>query len=186
MAINLSPRQLEQPDFVALVADVLDEACIPPEALELEITEGTLMRRSELNLATLAQLSDMGIQLSVDDFGTGYSSLAYLQRFPVHALKIDQSFVRHIGDDANAAALVTAIIAMAASLRLAVIAEGVETQAQAQFLLARGCTAAQGFHYSKALPPELFIKVVERWNDAPRDSNVPSKNRLGGGTRPAS
>jgi diguanylate cyclase (GGDEF)-like protein len=186
MAINLSPRQLEQPDFVALVADVLDEACIPPEALELEITEGTLMRRSELNLATLAQLSDMGIQLSVDDFGTGYSSLAYLQRFPVHALKIDQSFVRHIGDDANASALVTAIIAMAASLRLAVIAEGVETQAQAQFLLARGCTAAQGFYYSKALPPELFIKVVERWNETPHDANVPSKKRLGGGNRPAS
>jgi diguanylate cyclase (GGDEF)-like protein len=186
MAINLSPRQLEQPDFVALVADILAEARVPPEALELEITEGTLMRRNELNLSTLAQLGEMGIQLSVDDFGTGYSSLAYLQRFPVHALKIDQSFVRHISDDANASALVTAIIAMAASLRLAVIAEGVETQEQSRFLLARGCTAAQGFYYSKALPPELFIKVVERWNEAERDSNSLPKRHVGGGSRPAS
>jgi diguanylate cyclase (GGDEF)-like protein len=182
MAINLSPRQLEQPHFGALIADVLNEARIPADSLELEITEGTLMRRSEFNLSTLAQLSEMGIRLSVDDFGTGYSSLAYLQRFPVHALKIDQSFVRDIDVDANACALITAIIAMAASLRLTVVAEGVETQEQSQFLLARGCPAAQGYYYSKALPPELFIKVVDRWNEAAQALKLPSKKRLSGGT----
>jgi EAL domain-containing protein (putative c-di-GMP-specific phosphodiesterase class I) len=183
MAINLSPRQLEQADFGAMIAHLLDEAGVPADSLELEITEGTLMRRSEFNLSTLVQLSEMGFRLSVDDFGTGYSSLAYLQRFPVHALKIDQSFVRDIGIDANDSALVTAIIAMAASLRLNVIAEGVETLEQSRFLLARGCPAAQGFYYSRALPPELFIKVVERWNEAAQAPNVPSKKRLGGGNR---
>jgi diguanylate cyclase (GGDEF)-like protein len=181
MAVNLSPRQLEQPGFGMLIADVLKEAHVPADALELEITEGTLMRRSEFNLSTLAQLSEMGIRLSVDDFGTGYSSLAYLQRFPVHALKIDRSFVRDIDVDANACALITAIIAMATSLRLSVIAEGVETQEQSRFLLARGCSAAQGYYYSKALPPELFLKVVEKWNDAPQASNLPSKGSFSGG-----
>jgi diguanylate cyclase (GGDEF)-like protein len=180
MAVNLSPRQLEQPEFVAMIADVLKQARIPADALELEITEGTLMRRSDFNLSTLARLSEMGFRLSVDDFGTGYSSLAYLQRFPVHALKIDQSFVRDIGVDANASSLVTAIIAMASSLRLTVIAEGVETQEQSRFLLARGCPAAQGFYYSKALAPALFIELVERWNKA---SNAPSKRRVRGGNR---
>jgi diguanylate cyclase (GGDEF)-like protein len=183
MAVNLSPRQLEQPDFGAMIADVLNEARVPADSLELEITEGTLMRRSEFNLATLARLSEMGFRLSVDDFGTGYSSLAYLQRFPVHALKIDQSFVRDIGVDANASALITAIIAMAASLRLNVIAEGVETQEQSRFLLGRGCPAAQGFYYSRALPPELFVKVLERWNEAAQAPNLSPKRRFGGGNR---
>jgi diguanylate cyclase (GGDEF)-like protein len=183
LAINLSPRQLEQPDFGAMIADILHETRVPADSLELEITEGTLMQRTEFNLATLAQLGEMGFRLSVDDFGTGYSSLAYLQRFPVHALKIDQSFVRNIGVDANASALITAIIAMAASLRLHVIAEGVETHEQLQFLLARGCPAAQGFYYSRALPQGLFLKVVERWNEAAQIPHLPSEKRFGGGNR---
>ena len=159
MAVNLSPRQLEKADFCALVAQILDEAGIPASALELEITESILMQRSEYNLATLNRLSDMGIKMSVDDFGTGYSSLAYLQRFQVHALKIDQSFVRDIGDDKNDTALVTAIIAMAASLQLDVIAEGVETPQQAEFLMAHGCHEAQGFYYSKAVPADAFAEL---------------------------
>jgi diguanylate cyclase (GGDEF)-like protein len=170
MAVNLSPRQLEQPDFSLLIGNILKEAGIPGDALELEITEGTLMRRSEFSLATMAQLSDMGIRLSVDDFGTGYSSLAYLQRFPVHALKIDQSFVQDIGTDPNDSALITAIIAMASSLRLTVIAEGVETPEQARFLLSHECPAAQGFYYSKALPPKLFFKVLDKWNDTAKSA----------------
>ncbi|WP_167083945.1 bifunctional diguanylate cyclase/phosphodiesterase [Massilia frigida] len=156
MAVNLSPRQLEQANFCSLVGQILDEEGLPATALELEITESILMQRSEYNLAMLNQLSDMGIQLSVDDFGTGYSSLAYLQRFPVHSLKIDQSFVRDIGTDQNDTALVTAIIAMAASLQLEVIAEGVETLPQAEFLMAHGCAAAQGFYYSKAVRADAF------------------------------
>lgn len=172
MAVNLSPRQLEQAEFNLLMKDILDESGIPGDALELEITEGTLMRRSDFNLATLAQLSDMGIRLAIDDFGTGYSSLAYLQRFPVHALKIDQSFVRDIGADPNDSALITAIIAMASTLRLTVVAEGVETPEQVQFLVEHNCAAAQGFYYSKALPPSLFLKVLDIWNgsEAPTSS----------------
>jgi diguanylate cyclase (GGDEF)-like protein len=165
IAVNLSPRQLEESDFCALVREVLDEAGISGESLELEITEGTLMRHSKFNLATLARLSDMGVRLSVDDFGTGYSSLAYLQRFPVHALKIDQSFVRNIGTDPNAGALITAIVAMADSLRLTVIAEGVETKPQLQFLRSRGCPAAQGFYFSPAVPAEEFIASLGKWNE---------------------
>jgi diguanylate cyclase (GGDEF)-like protein len=172
MAINLSPRQLEQPDFCVLLGSILDAAGVPADAIELEITEGTLMRRSEFNLATLAQLSEMGIRLSVDDFGTGYSSLAYLQRFPVHALKIDQSFVHDIATDPKDSALITAIIAMAASLRLTVIAEGVETREQAEFLLAHDCPAAQGYFYSKALPPKLFGSVLETWNETASPASV--------------
>jgi EAL domain-containing protein (putative c-di-GMP-specific phosphodiesterase class I) len=148
------------------MARVMADCGVPAEALELEITEGTMMQRSEFNLATLAELAAMGIRLSVDDFGTGYSSLAYLQRFPVHALKIDRSFVNDIGVDPKDSALITAIIAMASSLRLSVIAEGVETPEQAAFLLEHGCPAAQGYHFSKALPSGLFIKVLDRWNDA--------------------
>ncbi|WP_167399865.1 bifunctional diguanylate cyclase/phosphodiesterase [Massilia violaceinigra] len=167
MAVNLSPRQLEQVNFCSLLGQILTETGIAATSLELEITESMLMRRSEYNLAMLTRLSDMGIQLSIDDFGTGYSSLAYLQRFPVHSLKIDQSFVRDIGKDQNDTALVTAIIAMAASLHLGVIAEGVETLQQAEFLMAHGCPAAQGFYYSKAVRadafPDLIGKSFERW-----------------------
>lgn len=160
MAVNLSPRQLEQEDFCALVGHILDDAEIPATALQLEITESILMQPSQYSLATLTRLSDMGIQLSLDDFGTGYSSLGYLQRFPVHALKIDQSFVRDIGKDRNDTALVSAIIAMASSLQLEVIAEGVETLQQAEFLMAHGCHEAQGFYYSKAVPADACSEAI--------------------------
>jgi EAL domain-containing protein (putative c-di-GMP-specific phosphodiesterase class I) len=113
----------------------------------------------------------MGVRLSVDDFGTGYSSLAYLQRFPVHALKIDQSFVRDIGADPNASALITAIVAMASSLHLTVVAEGVETRQQLQFLRSRGCPAAQGFYFSEAVPAEMFIALLDKWNATNTDGN---------------
>jgi diguanylate cyclase (GGDEF)-like protein len=160
IAVNLSPRQLQETDFCFLVEDILKEAGIPPAALDLEITEGTLMPHDDRHLAMLTRLSEMGIQLSVDDFGTGYSSLAYLHRFPVHALKIDQSFVRAIGKDRNDVALITAIIAMAASLRRKVMAEGVETLQQAQFLRAHGCLAAQGFYYSEAVPADRMTEIL--------------------------
>ncbi|MBC7858422.1 MAG: EAL domain-containing protein [Burkholderiaceae bacterium] len=166
IAVNLSPRQLEHAGFCVLVGQILDETGIPASALELEITESILLQRSEFNLTTLTKLRDMGIQLSVDDFGTGYSSLAYLQRFPVHALKIDQSFVRDIGTDPNDTALITAIIAMANSLHLKVMAEGVETWQQAQFLLAHGCLSGQGFYYSEAVPGQAFSDLLHKgWGE---------------------
>ncbi|WP_147375679.1 EAL domain-containing protein [Noviherbaspirillum cavernae] len=160
IAVNLSPRQFYQPNFHGRISDILDEAGLAPSSLDLEITEGVLMQRSDDNVSTLQHLSDMGIKLSVDDFGTGYSSLAYLQRFPVDALKIDRSFVSGIGQDRNDTTLVTAIIAMAHSLRLKVLAEGVETPEQIRFLLAQGCRSAQGYYYSVPVSAEVFTGML--------------------------
>ncbi|HYD61457.1 MAG TPA: EAL domain-containing protein [Noviherbaspirillum sp.] len=160
IAVNLSPRQFFQPGFREMVSSALNDSRISPERLDLEITETTLMQRTEDNVATLKHLSAMGIKLSVDDFGTGYSSLAYLQRFPVDALKIDRSFVSGIGQDSNDTALVMAIISMAQSLHLDVLAEGVETTEQIDFLQAHGCQAAQGFYYSRAVPANDFTALL--------------------------
>jgi diguanylate cyclase (GGDEF)-like protein len=160
MAVNLSPRQFYQPGFQHTIKDIIDESGLSAGSLDLEITEGILLQRNEDNLSALHQLSDMGIQLSVDDFGTGYSSLAYLQRFPVNALKIDQSFVRDINRDHNATALVAAIIAMAHSLDLKVLAEGVETAEQISFLQEHGCLSAQGYYYSKAVSADDFEALL--------------------------
>ena len=162
MAVNLSPRQFFQPNFQNTIKAILDEAGVRAEFLDLEITEGVLMQRSDDNVATLRRLSGMGIKLSVDDFGTGYSSLAYLQRFPVDALKIDRSFVSGIGQDSNDTALVAAIISMAHSLRLKVLAEGVETTEQIDFLQAHGCLSAQGFYYSEPVSADDFTKLLRR------------------------
>ncbi|OWW18696.1 hypothetical protein AYR66_03730 [Noviherbaspirillum denitrificans] len=162
MAVNLSARQLLIPDFAGSVERILLETGVPAAALELEITENFLMHPSEENIGLLTQLSDMGVQLSVDDFGTGYSSLSYLKRFPIDALKIDQSFVRGIGQAQHDAAITNAIIAMAHSLNLKVIAEGVETAEQAAFLRARQCVFAQGYYYSKPVPPEAFTELLHR------------------------
>jgi diguanylate cyclase (GGDEF)-like protein len=161
IAVNLSPHQFYQPNFLDTIKRILHETEVPASALGLEITETTLMHRSKDNIAALEQLNAMGVQLSVDDFGTGYSSLAYLQRFPVHALKIDQSFVRGIGTDSNDTALVKAVIAMAASLNLKVMAEGVETAHQAKFLQSHGCPVAQGFYYSKAVSAQAFSGLLQ-------------------------
>jgi diguanylate cyclase (GGDEF)-like protein/PAS domain S-box-containing protein len=160
IAVNLSPRQFYQPNFPDRVAQILDEAGLAASALDLEITESLLLQRSDDNMATLRQLSAMGIKLSVDDFGTGYSSLAYLQRYPINALKIDQSFVRGIAHNSNDLSLIIAVIAMAHSLNLKVLAEGVETSQQASFLMEHGCPSAQGFYYSAAVPPEIFTGLL--------------------------
>lgn len=157
IAVNLSARQFYQPRFCDRIVAILEETGLAAASLELEITESLLLQRSDDVLDILNRLSRMGIQLTVDDFGTGYSSLAYLQRFPVQMLKIDQSFVRGIGRDRNATALVTAIIAMAHGLDLKVLAEGVETAQQADFLLAHGCLAAQGFYYGEALTADALL-----------------------------
>lgn len=167
VAVNLSPRQFYQADFGNTVKGILAATGVPAECLDLEITEGILLQRNEDNVTTLNQLSSMGIQLSVDDFGTGYSSLAYLQRFPVDALKIDQSFIRNINRDPNATALVAAIISMAHSLNLKVLAEGVETSEQIEFLLSHGCLLAQGFYYSQAVSAEAFSDLLRKQTPLP-------------------
>jgi EAL domain-containing protein (putative c-di-GMP-specific phosphodiesterase class I) len=160
VAVNLSPRQLRRPGFPETVARVLRDAGLAAGVLQLEITEGMLMPQNPETLSMLEELARMGVRLAVDDFGTRYSSLAYLQRFPIHALKIDQSFVGGIGRDTNDTAIVTAMIAMAQSLRLTVIAEGVETAEQAAFLRAQGCEAAQGYFYGKAVPAHGLAEAL--------------------------
>jgi len=165
VAVNLSPRQFYQTNLPNTVKQILDEAGLPAETLDLEITESILLQRSDDNIAVLKQLSDMGIRLSVDDFGTGYSSLSYLQRYPVNGLKIDQSFVGGITWNSHNRALVVAIIAMAHSLDLNVLAEGVETLEQADFLMEHGCASAQGFYYSEAVRPEVLTAMLRKAND---------------------
>ena len=162
VAVNLSPQQFLRPGFPALAQRVLEETGLPASALEIEITEGVLMARSAENVAALEALAALGITLAIDDFGTGYSSLAYLQRFPVSVLKIDRSFTDGLGVEAGDTAIVTAIIAMAHSLQLRVVAEGVETAEQAVVLKAHGCRAAQGFHFSRAVAPEAFVAMLAR------------------------
>ncbi|MBI3900299.1 MAG: EAL domain-containing protein [Gammaproteobacteria bacterium] len=160
IAVNLSPYQFRRPGMAELIATVLKETGLPPSALEMEITEGVLVMQNFDNISLLKQLAGMGVRLAVDDFGTGYSSLAYLQRLPLHALKVDQSFVSGIGEDPNDTAIVTAIIAMAQNLHLQVIAEGVENREQIAFLQKHGCFAAQGFYYSKAVTAEAFTALL--------------------------
>ncbi|MDP2785113.1 MAG: EAL domain-containing protein [Sulfurimicrobium sp.] len=156
VAVNLSGVQLRQRDFVDSVRAVLAETGLAPALLELEITESVLMEQAEETLSTLHQLKEIGVRLAIDDFGTGYSSLSYLKRFPVDTLKIDQSFVRDVTSDPDDAALVTGIIALAHSLRLKVVAEGVETAEQRDFLVRSDCDFIQGYLLSQPVPPEVF------------------------------
>jgi diguanylate cyclase (GGDEF)-like protein/PAS domain S-box-containing protein len=160
VAVNLSPRQFRQPGFYDLIAGVLKENDLPGNALELEITESVLMLQDPDNILALERLFVLGVQLSVDDFGMGYSSLTYVQRFPIHALKIDRSFVNGIGRDPNDTAIVNAVIAMGKSLHLRVIAEGVENDEQLAFLEEQQCTAVQGYYFSHALPPEQLDEIL--------------------------
>lgn len=167
VAVNLSARQFYQPNLTEVVAQVLEEFALPVNALELEITESMLMQPSQDNMTILTQLNGMGVRLSIDDFGTGYSNLSYLQHFPIHGLKIDRSFVIEINRDPHESAIVTAIIAMAHSLHLNVIAEGVDSAEQVAFLKSHGCMAAQGFYYSMPVPAESFSLLLDQVSSSP-------------------
>jgi len=145
LAVNLSVTQLQSPDLLERVREILEDTGLPARLLELEITESSAMQSPETSIRTLYDLKKLGIRISLDDFGTGHSSLSYLKRFPIDTLKIDQSFVRDITNDPDTAAIVTAIIAMGHSLRLKVIAEGVEFTEQATFLKRCGCDQMQGY-----------------------------------------
>jgi EAL domain-containing protein (putative c-di-GMP-specific phosphodiesterase class I) len=151
VSVNVSPLQLEHGSLIAQVKDALGESGLAPELLELEVTEGALMRHPDLAARTLAALREMGVRIAIDDFGTGYSSLAYLKRFRVDRLKIDREFVREIGQDTETQAITLAVIAVAKALDFELIAEGVETTEHRDFLLQNGCTQAQGFLYSRAV-----------------------------------
>jgi EAL domain-containing protein (putative c-di-GMP-specific phosphodiesterase class I) len=138
---------------------VLTDTGFDPGRLQLELTESLLMDSFEQVTTTLGELNALGVQLSIDDFGTGYSSLAYLKRLPCRALKIDRSFVRGLNEDPRDAAIISAVIAMAHSLGLQVVAEGIETESQRNFLVEQGCDQGQGHLFSPALPPEAFLEL---------------------------
>ncbi len=162
ISVNLSSRQFQQQDLVSTVNRSLKDTNLPAELLELEITETLGMKNPELTLKTLHELKSMGIHIAIDDFGTGYSSLSYLKKFPIDTLKIDRSFVSDIQIDSNDAAIVVAVIALAHSLRLKVIAEGVETAEQANYLLEHGCERIQGYIFSPPVPAHDFENIIRK------------------------
>ncbi len=165
VAVNLSPRQFRQPDIAGAIAAILKDTGLDSRHLELEITESIAMHDPQVTQRVLEQLSAIGISHAIDDFGTGYSSLAYLKRFPIDTLKIDQSFVEGVPADADDANIVRAIIALARSLELVVIAEGVETEAQRAFLHAQGCHEIQGFLVCRPQPAHALAELLmsRRW-----------------------
>ncbi|MFC4158308.1 putative bifunctional diguanylate cyclase/phosphodiesterase [Chitinimonas lacunae] len=162
IAVNLSALQFQQANLTELIASMLDEYGLPPSALELEVTESVVMQEVDRVVKTLASLKELGVKLAIDDFGTGYSSLAYLKRFSFDKLKIDRSFVHDLGTDRNDEAICLAIVGLAKVLGLKCIAEGVETQAQAIFLLAAGCDEMQGFLAAEPLTADRFATLLEQ------------------------
>ncbi len=162
MAVNVSTHQLRHAGWSETVAQILEETGLSPAYLELEMTESAILQNDDATIEALRALDDMGVSMALDDFGTGYSSLSYLRRFPFDRLKIDRSFVCDIINNPDDAALTTAILAMAQSLQLRVVAEGVETQEQAEFLRDRGCDELQGFLFSRAVPASDFVRFLDR------------------------
>ncbi len=162
LSVNVSAKQFYQADFVDQVKATVLRHAINPQLLKLELTESMLLEDIEDTIATMSELKELGIQFSLDDFGTGYSSLQYLKRLPLNQLKIDQSFIRDIASDSSDQAIVRTIIAMAQSLELEYIAEGVETEGQRQLLLSNGCSQYQGYLFSKPVPIEQFDALLKQ------------------------
>ena len=160
MAVNLSAVQFRHAELPQFVTQCLNDARVPPELFELELTESAAMANPQAAIATLDELARRGIRLAIDDFGTGYSSLSYLKRFKVYKIKIDQGFVRDITDDPDDKAIVGAIISMARSLGIQTIAEGVETEAQLDYLREEGCNEVQGYLFSKPMTADTFESYI--------------------------
>ena len=158
VSVNLSGQHFIRENLLETVAGIIKETGLDPRFLELELTEGVVMKNAKETVSTLRALKEMGLHIAIDDFGTGYSSLSYLKRFPIDTLKIDRSFVQEITTDSDSAAITNAIIAMAHSLKLRVLAEGVETEEQLAFLRDHGCHALQGFLFSKPLPYDELVR----------------------------
>jgi EAL domain-containing protein (putative c-di-GMP-specific phosphodiesterase class I) len=165
MSVNVSPRQLADPNFPAIVDEALRRSKVPADLLWLEITEGIMISEPELALASLQRLRSLGVRVALDDFGTGYSSLSLLQKFPLQRVKIDRAFVNGVADNANDRSLVRTIIAMGSSLGLDMVAEGVETMQQLRVLGELGCAKAQGYLISHPIPADAMrgtVKALER------------------------
>ena len=160
MAINLSAMQIEHKNFVSLVKEVLQQNALAGHDLEMEITENLIMQDMDNSIKKLIQLSELGVQIAIDDFGTGYSSLSYLQKLPIHTLKIDRSFVHEIQEGPVDACIVDAVIAMARGLKLNLIAEGVETKRQMDYLRAQGCGEMQGFFFGVPASEKDTVEIL--------------------------
>ena len=162
LAINLAVKQLQQDDFIAIFEKLLEDTGCRSEWVELEVTESQIMTKPQEAIKILNKISNIGIELAVDDFGTGYSSLAYLKKLPIDKLKIDQSFVRDLPDDEDDVAIARAVIALAKSLNLKIIAEGVETKEQKDFLIENGCVNIQGYYYSRPVNGDEFTTLLRK------------------------
>jgi EAL domain-containing protein (putative c-di-GMP-specific phosphodiesterase class I) len=160
VAVNLSARQFADALFLPRLTQIIRDSGLDPSSLELEITESVVMSRGKCAVSALEQLKSLGVQLAIDDFGTGYSSLAYLKRFPIDTLKVDRSFIRDIPGDSGDRKITRAIIALAHSLRLKVVAEGVETAAQLNFLRVQRCDSVQGYLLHRPLPENEVAEVL--------------------------
>ena len=177
MSVNLSGRQFAQPDLVDEVAGILIESRLAPEALELEITKSVVMDESEVGVRTLRRLRDLGVRLVLDDFGTGYSSLSYLKHLPLDTIKIDRSFVAGLSEDADRS-IVEAVVPLAHGLRIGVVAEGIETEAQRRRLIELGCGLGQGYLFSRPVPAAEAGRLLRPGRPLrPRDA----KGRTDGG-----
>ena len=161
ISVNVSPRQLSAPGFVEDVENILAETGLDPRSLKLEMTESSIMANPEITLATVLRLKALNVGLEMDDFGTGYSSLSYLQRFPFDTVKIDRSFISESNNSAESAEIIRTIVELARSLKMKVVAEGVETGAQLQKLTAIGCNFAQGYYFSKPLGAEHTMALIQ-------------------------
>jgi EAL domain-containing protein (putative c-di-GMP-specific phosphodiesterase class I) len=176
VAVNLSARQLLDASLVKLVQGVLAQTRLPPSGLELEITESLIMQSPELTRRILAELRELGVAIAMDDFGTGYSSLAYLRRFPVDSIKIDRSFIHGVPGEPDGESITQAVIAMAHSLRLRAIAEGVETAQQLEFLRRHGCDEIQGYFFSRPLPYPQLTQVLTQLLGAQQRRDPPRRD----------
>jgi diguanylate cyclase len=161
ISVNVSAIEFRNEDFLKELFSTLNETGLDPRCLELEVTESVLMKNAEVATSILQSVREKGVRVAIDDFGTGYSSLSYLRRFPLDAIKIDQSFVRQIANSPDEATIVTAIITMGQSLGLRVIAEGVETPEALEFLQAQQCDEAQGYYFSRPIPAEELATLLK-------------------------
>jgi len=160
LALNLSIQQIRQKDFIDFLTELFEDIQCKPEWIELEVTESQIMTNTQEAIDVLTQLNNLGVAIAIDDFGTGYSSLSYLKRLPIDKLKIDQSFIRDLPDDEEDAAITQAVIALARSLKLDIIAEGVETKEQKEFVVSNGCENIQGFYYCKPVTKQVFEQII--------------------------
>jgi EAL domain-containing protein (putative c-di-GMP-specific phosphodiesterase class I) len=160
VSVNLTSHQFQEKNFVASMARILENSGVKSRNLSLEITESTLMENTEMTAITLHELARLGLDFTIDDFGTGYSSLSYLTQFPIGTIKIDRSFIKEINTDHSKAAIVKAVISLAHSLEMNIIAEGVETEEQMAYLQKQGCNDMQGYLYSPPVPAEEMTKFL--------------------------